>query len=72
MAIYVHRVCNKKYEVFLDGKDKERLKWITIGRIKTEAAALAMVIDRGLVELDAEGRPAEKPESQGPGDERRR
>ena len=65
MAISVWCIREDEYAVLLDGKDKERLKWITIGRIKTEAAALAMVIDRGLVELDAEGRPAEKPEAAG-------
>ena len=65
MAIRVYCTYRGEYEVLINGKDAEKLDAIAINRDMIRDTALATVIDRGLVELDAEGRPAEKPEAAG-------
>ena len=60
MAISVWFIHGDEYAVEIDGKDKLRLNAIGIVRNTVGTSALATVIDRGLVELDAEGRPAEE------------
>jgi len=60
MAIHCWAVGDEGYVVLVNGDSEVQLRALEITRHEAAPTLLQQILERGLVELDAEGRPAEE------------